>query len=271
MVKDLIVKPIEPKIANAIVKKYHYSGTICKTSQVHFGVFRKGVLVGALQFGGSIDKRRMSMSLGVGMNELLELNRMAISDVCGKNTESRVLGICLRILKKQYPFLRCIVSFADACQCGDGTVYRAANFKLHSYKKNISLLNLSPKALEYFKTLDPKAKNPVPIKSLDNKCIKNKAEFGYKKKIYNYGVSPINGYQMKYIYYYDKELETTHSSIPFDKIPDEVKMYKGKKRVEHESNASTNQVGEGGAVPTSTLHSKEKDANLNKRNYGSQV
>ena len=254
--KDLRVKVITPKSANTIVKKYHYSGTVCKTSQIHFGIFKNNILVGALQFGGSIDKRRMGMSLGIGMNESLELNRMAISDVCGKNTESRVIGICLRILKKKYPFLRCIVSFSDACQCGDGIIYRASNFKLHSYKENKSLLNLSEQALSEYRKYDPLANNPVAIKSLDNKCIKNKAPHGYKKKIYGLGVTPISGYQMKYIYYFDKELEKIHPSVPFDKIPDKVRMYKGIKRIEHESNATSNQNVESGAIPTNTLHKK---------------
>jgi hypothetical protein len=254
-VKDLEIKIISSKAANEIVKKYHYSGKVCQNSQIHFGVFKKGVLVGALQFGPSTDKRRMGQSLGIGMNESLELNRMAISDICGKNTESRVLGICLRILKKQYPFLRCIVSFSDACQCGDGTIYRAANFRLHSFKKNISLIKISDEAVKYFKKYIPSCANVVARKTLDDHRDENgKYLTTHLKK---FDAKPIIGYQMKYIYYFDKKLEKLHPSIPFDKIPDSVKMYKGIKRVEHESNASGNQLEESGAIPTDTLHIKE--------------
>lgn len=271
-VKNLVVKAINSKAANEIVKKYHYSGKVCQNSQIHFGVFKKGILVGALQFGPSTDKRRMGQSLGIGMNESLELNRMAISDVCGKNTESRVLGICLRILKKKYPFLRCIVSFSDACQCGDGIIYRASNFKLHSYKKNISLLSLSDDAVEYLRKYIPNIKNVVARKSLDNhrdengkyltsnimsevylKTVVDENGKQILSKAKQAGAKPLVGYQMKYIYYYDKKLEKIHPSIPFDKIPDDVKMYKGIKRVEHESNASNNQLEESGAIPTDSL------------------
>ena len=152
----------------------------------------------------------MGKNLGIGMNESLELNRLAISDELGKNAESRVLGICLRIIKKQYKFIRCIISFADACQCGDGTIYRASNFKLHSFKENNSLLRTPTGEVVADKTFNNDIKNRYKgfIKSDCDKLI---------------------GYQMKYIYYFDKELEKKHKHIDFKDIPDEVKMYKGMK------------------------------------------
>jgi hypothetical protein len=255
IVKDLIMKPISSKAANDIVKKYHYSGKVCQNSQIHFGIFLNKILVGALQFGPSTDKRRMGQSLGIGMNESLELNRMAISDVCGKNTESRALGICLKILKKQYPFLRCIVSFADACQCGDGTIYRAANFKLHSYKVNKSLMYIDDEAVSYFRKYIPSCSNVVARKTLDDHRDESGKYLTTHLKKFN--SKPLVGYQMKYIYYFDKNLEKSHPSVPFDKIPDYVKMYKGIKRREHESNASDFQLEESGAIPTSALHNCE--------------
>ena len=109
-IKDILIKLVPKKEADKIVKKYHYSGKVTQNSQLNFGVFLNGLLVGAAQFGPSIDKRRMGQNLGIGMNESIELNRLAISDILGKNAESRVLGICLKIIKKQYPFIRCVIS-----------------------------------------------------------------------------------------------------------------------------------------------------------------
>ena len=141
-IKNIVVKLIKKRDGDKIVKKFHYSGKVTQNSQLSFGVFLNDRLLGCAQFGPSIDKRRMGQNLGIGMNESIELNRLAISDELGKNAESRVLGICLKIIKKQYPFIRCVISFADACQCGDGIIYRASNFKLNSFKKNNSLLKL---------------------------------------------------------------------------------------------------------------------------------
>jgi len=236
--KDIEIRVIDSASSRRIVQRYHYSGKCTQNSQIHFGVFLGGKLEGALQFGPSIDKRRMATNLGIGFNDALELNRMALSDACPKNSESRALGICLRILKKNYNHLKLIVSFADACQCGDGTIYRASGFRLHSFKKNTSLLLMPDGKVTAKKSLDDKLSSDG--KYLSSIAIKN-------------GAKPLTGYQMKYLYFFDKSLEKNFKFIPFDRIPDEVRMYKGSKPIEHESNASGFQPVESGAIPTSGL------------------
>ncbi len=135
--KDLEVKCISSKDAARIVKKLHYSGKAVQNSQIHFGVFLDGKCGGALQFGPSLDKRKlMGLVEGTGWNQFIELNRMALADWLPRNGESRTLSICLRLLKTQYPWLKWVVSFADATQCGDGTIYWAAGFVLTGIKKN---------------------------------------------------------------------------------------------------------------------------------------
>lgn len=244
--KDFLVKPIDSKSARTFIKRWHYSGKVCANSQIHFGAFHNDKLVGVMQYGPSTDKRRMAQNLGIGMNEFLELNRMALIDNTPKNTESRFIAITIKILKKQYPFLRLIISFADACQCGDGTIYRASGFKLMGFKKNTSLLQLSPQALEVVSKYIKIDNNIVSDKSLNNHVVSRKPldskEMGgrYLTSIAReLGAKPINGYQMKYIYILDKSLDSKFKWVAFDKIPDEVKMYKGmkSKRVELESKA----------------------------------
>lgn len=239
MVKNLIIKSIDSTSAKKVIQKFHYSGKTTQNSQIHFGVFLDGVLHGALQFGPSIDKRRMAENLGVKFNETLELNRMAFSDFLPKNSESRALGVCLRILKKTYPHLKIIVSFADACQCGDGTVYRASGFKLHSFKKNTSLLKMPDGTVKAKKSLDNLSSSDG--KYLSSIAIKN-------------GASALDGYQMKYLYFLDKTLEKRFKFVDFKNIPDSVKMYKGVKRASSKDNVVSGfQPEEGGAIPTDAL------------------
>ena len=57
--KNIIVKPITSNSARRIVKQLHYSGKVCANSQLHFGVFLDGKCGGALQFGPSMDKRKV--------------------------------------------------------------------------------------------------------------------------------------------------------------------------------------------------------------------
>lgn len=233
--KEIEIKLIHKRDADMVVKKYHYSGKVTQNSQINFGIFDKSLLIGALQFGPSIDKRRMAQSLGIGFNDFLELNRMALIPDTPKNTESRAISICLRILKKQYPNLKCIISFADACQCGDGTIYRASGFVLNDIKKNKSLLVNDNGDVVADKTFNdiilPNGKRATSLlkesviakKSLDN--ILDSSD-RYLSSIGKW--KPLEGYQFKYIYCYDQDLKIKLDKIPFDKIPNECKMYLGK-------------------------------------------
>jgi len=54
--KDLVVKVIAKSAADSVVKMHHYSKKVCSNSQISFGVFQNGFLIGALQYGPSIDK-----------------------------------------------------------------------------------------------------------------------------------------------------------------------------------------------------------------------
>lgn len=246
--KDIVIKSINSETARQIVSMYHYSGKSTQNSQIHFGVFINNSLQGCLQFGPSIDKRRLGQNLGIGMNEFLELNRMALSDKLPKNSESRAISICLRILKKQYPFLKLIVSFADACQCGDGTIYRASGFKLHSYKKNNSLFINEDNEVD-FKHGTKKYKT-IAKKALDNKIDPESRKYISSVK----KLKPLEGYQMKYVYFFDKELEKQFKFIDFKDIPKEVKMYKGQKCASGVESGTTSfqEVGSGES-PTGAL------------------
>lgn len=244
--KDILIKSIDVQSARQIVETYHYSGKSTQNSQIHFGAFVNNKLLGVLQFGPHIDKRRMTQNLGIGFNESLELNRMAFSDLLPKNSESRAISICLRILKKQYPHLKLIVSFADACQCGDGTIYRASGFKLHSFKKNNSLLDAGDGEIEF--NHGKKKRKVISKKSLDSKPGPNGKNMCSHLKL-----KPIEGYQMKYIYFFDKALEAKFKFV--DKIPDDVRMYKGQKMRASSVESGTTSFQEvgGGESPTDAL------------------
>lgn len=141
--KDIILRPISASEANALVKRVHYSGKVTQNAQIHIGVFYRGNLEGAMQFGPSLDKRKIqNLVRGTLWNEFIELNRMAFTDVLPRNSESRALAIAFRLLRKHAPQLKWVVSFADATQCGDGTIYRAAGFVLTAIKVNGQLYRL---------------------------------------------------------------------------------------------------------------------------------
>ena len=138
--KEIIVKVIPSKIANAFVRKHHYSGKVAATSKLHFGCFFENRLHGVISYGSSIDKRKvLPLVENTGWNEYLELNRLAFDDYLPRNSESRCLSISFNLIKKNAPHIKWILSYADGCQCGDGTIYRASGFNLTAIKKNTGM------------------------------------------------------------------------------------------------------------------------------------
>ena len=138
--KDILLRPISAKLANETIKRLHYSGKVVQNSQLHIGVYLNGRIEGAMQFGPSMDKRKlMGLVEGTGWNEFIELNRMAFSDALPRNSESRALAIAVRLLRQYAPQVKWFVSFADATQSGDGAIYRAAGFVLTAIKTNAQL------------------------------------------------------------------------------------------------------------------------------------
>ncbi len=135
--KDILLRPIAAAEANELVRRVHYSGKIVNNSQIHIGVFLHGKLEGAMQFGPSLDKRKIQgLVSGTQWHEFIELNRMAFTDVLPRNSESRAIAIAMKLLRKYAPQIKWVVTFADGTQCGDGTIYRASGFVLTGIKKN---------------------------------------------------------------------------------------------------------------------------------------
>lgn len=139
--KEIVVKVIPKKIADDFVKKHHYSGKVVQNSQLHFGAFLDNRLHGVLQYGPSMDKKKViGLVKGTGWNEFVELNRMAFDDYLPRNSESYCIGKTLRMIKKNAPQIKWVISFADGCSCGDGTIYRASNFILTGIRENKTIL-----------------------------------------------------------------------------------------------------------------------------------
>jgi hypothetical protein len=207
--KDIIIKPIKASDANTLCKLFHYSGKVVPNSQLHFGVFYQGRCEGVLQFGPSINKKgTIRLVEGTKWNGFIELNRMAFSDRLPRNSESRAISICLRIIKKSYPHIEWVVSFADACQCGDGTIYRASGFVLTDIRRN-DALRVNPKTGEQMHVIQAHHK-------------KLSKEFRTWE--------PLPGYQLRYVYFINQEAKSrlTVPIIPFSKIGElKIGMYKG--------------------------------------------
>lgn len=231
--KQLIVKVIPARIANDFIRKHHYSGKIVNNSKLHFGVFFENRLHGVMSYGSSLDKSKMiGLVKGTKWNEFLELNRMAFDSILPRNSESRAISQSIKLIKKNAPHIKWIISFADGCQCGDGTIYRASNFVLTGIKENEALFRLPNGKVIHQIALQSAPTQPRP--ELGGKCLYDVSGGTYSLKEWKRisGAEKIKGYQLRYVYFIDKKCREllTVPEIPFSKI-DEVGagMYKGQK------------------------------------------
>lgn len=262
--KEILVRPIAPSTANALVKRVHYSGKVVQNSQIHLGVFMNGLLEGALQFGPSMVKRLLQgLVKDTGWNGFIELNRMAFSDRLPRNSESRALGVALRLLRKHYPHLEWVVSFSDATQCGDGTIYRAAGFVLTGINENKTLLEFPDGSRVAKLTLTANWNCPSAVelaKRLGAPSPPTSAS-GWKAL----GGKELPGYQLRYIYFLNPEARArlTVPVLPFTEIDRlGAGMYRGEP-VARGSRAKgqepENPSGLGGSTPTRTLQIAAND------------
>ena len=231
--KEIIVKVIPPKIANEFIKKHHYSGKVVQNSNLHFGAFLDGGLHGVLSYGPSMDKSKIiNLVEGTGWDEFIELNRMAFDDYLPRNSESYCIAKTLRMIKKNAPQIKWVISFADGCSCGDGTIYRASNFVLTGIKENKNLCILPNGEKIHKMTLE--SRPTAPRKELDGKSYYEitGGQYSFRRYVEYVGGEILEGYQLRYIYFIDKAYRArlTVPEIPFSKI-DEVGagMYKGEK------------------------------------------
>lgn len=244
--KDLVLRQITAQQANDVVKRFHYSGKVVPNSQIHIGVFYMGKLEGAMQFGPSIDKRRVSMLVeGTAWNQFVELNRMAFGPALPKNSESRALAVAMKILRKHAPNLKWVVSFADGTQCGDGTIYRAAGFLLTQIKPNKQMLLWRGQV--------------IAKKTLDNENYPRiNGKYYSRYLIENGDAIPLDGFQLRYVYFLDRSWADRLKVpvLPFSEIDRlGARMYRGQRPGSISSDAPNILLGEGSANLTSGLES----------------
>lgn len=152
------VKQIPRESVKDIVQRLHYTHSLGKVT-IAFGLYdtrpkinglgiESKQLVGAITFG-QVSSRDLAQSLFEGgtQENTLELLRMVVIDDC-ECERSFFISKTLKHIKKVFPNIKAIVSFADFTQGHYGIVYQAANFiycgqtgKKYHYLKNGKRIN----------------------------------------------------------------------------------------------------------------------------------
>jgi len=125
---DLQLQVITRNLACECYRKWHYLGDTLFLSSHDIGVFYNGELLGCISFGEPNATDLKGYWNRHTQKGWLEIKRLALSPDCPKNSESRVIAISIRLLKKMLT-LKGIVTYADSGVGHVGTIYKASGFK----------------------------------------------------------------------------------------------------------------------------------------------
>lgn len=107
------------------VEHWHYSKRMPKSKLVYIGVWEDKRFIGCVIFGYGATPE-IGKPYGLKQIEICELVRVALDKHI--TPVSKILMIAIRLLAKQSPGLRLIVSFSDTAQGHHGGIYQATNW-----------------------------------------------------------------------------------------------------------------------------------------------
>lgn len=127
--RNLEAKLVSRAAAKQVVQKHHYMKTFPAGSKLHFGIFDGARLVGIAVFGYSSATEQKVAALVPGLRkaQMIEMQRLWISDEYGHNTESYCLGRIMDALK-QNTQIAVVFTHAGGCKNDCGIVYQASGW-----------------------------------------------------------------------------------------------------------------------------------------------
>lgn len=122
---DLRVDWCSHEAAKYAVEHWHYSRCMPKSKIVHVGAWENGQFIGVVLFN-VLANNNIGKPYGLHNTEVCELVRVALRE--HQSPVSRITSIAVKMLKRQSPGLRLIVSFADPEHNHVGGIYQAMNW-----------------------------------------------------------------------------------------------------------------------------------------------
>ena len=123
--------------AKYAVEKWHYSRRMPAGKLVRIGVWEDGRFVGAVVFGCGASPplyKRLHKLFGLKPTQCCELVRVALTR--HQSPVSRIVSVAIKMLRQRCPGLVLIVSFADNDQGHHGGIYQAGNW-LYAGLRNV--------------------------------------------------------------------------------------------------------------------------------------
>jgi hypothetical protein len=125
------IRPIDMQGAKRLCKMYHYMKTAPSGALLAFGIFHpqlKGVK-GILVFGRSTGTdAKAKLFPKCEPENILEMQRMWISDDLGHNAESKTISLVMKMIKDHYEKIKIVWTYAGGCKNDCGIVYQSSGF-----------------------------------------------------------------------------------------------------------------------------------------------
>ena len=157
--KDIVVKVIDRKSAKDYTINNHYMKTF-PNPKVCFGVFYKRKLSGVVTFGYSPStENKIKKIVNLDKNEIIEMQRMNLSDTLLHNAESYVLGKIYSLFKANTK-IKLLITHSGGCKNDCGIVYQSSSW-LYFGKEKCDDFYLTEKG-EYKNIIAPMRFGRVP-------------------------------------------------------------------------------------------------------------
>ena len=215
--------------AKHAVLRWHYSRQMPAAKLVRIGVWEKGRFVGAILYGSGAN-RHLANPFGLKPTQACELVRVALAPGRHHPT-SKCLALSLKLLRRQSPGLKLIVSYADTKEGHLGIIYQATNW-----------LYLGASTQPYLRV---KGRIEHP-RSLYDRYGRGGQQIGWLRANVDPNAERVEmPVKHKYVYCFDKALRR--------QLADKSHPYPKQRAESIGSDAPGHQPGEGGASPTSAL------------------
>jgi len=179
--KSLYIDYCSHKVAVYSVLRWHYSRRMPKSKLVRFGVWEYGKFKGAIIYGLGANPKSGAF-LGISNFECPELVRVALDN--HDNAVSKIVSFTLKKMKKDFPNIKAIVSYADPEKNHKGGIYQAMNW---------TYIGKTSSSKIYIEN----------GKEIHSKTISDRIRFKKLDKNHNLEYKVVKG-KYKYVYLFDK-------------------------------------------------------------------
>jgi hypothetical protein len=120
-------------------RRWHYTRSLPAGKSVRVGWWESGRFIGVVIFSRG-NTPHIGSPFGLTQTEVVELTRVALGE--HESPTSRIVAVALRLLQKQSPGLRLVVSYSDPAQGHVGTLYQAGGWCYIGKSRHESLLRV---------------------------------------------------------------------------------------------------------------------------------